>query len=255
VKKAERPSTATTRNLKVVIEYDGTNYGGWQRQKNAMTVQQALEEAIERIVQQKVTLTGASRTDAGVHALGQVANFRTASRIPAGRLLLAINSQLPPDVVVKSVAGVDDSFHATFNARSKVYRYTILNRPVRSALDRDFCHFVGPTLDVNAMRRAARFLIGRHDFKAFESDADPESNSVRTVMRASWQRDGHYLVFTIEGDGFLYNMVRAIVGTLTDVGRGKITPQGLKDILESRDRTFAGPTAPAKGLCLVKVKY
>lgn len=243
------------RNIKIVVEYDGTNYGGWQRQKNAVTVQQVLEEAVERIVQHKVTVLGASRTDSGVHALGQTANFRTTSGIPPRRLLTAINSQLSPDVVVRSLVDVDDGFHAQFHAKSKIYRYTILNHRIRTALNRAYCHFVGPKLDVILMRRAAKFLIGRHDFKAFESDADPESNSVRTVTRASFKRTGHYLVFTIEGDGFLYNMVRAIVGTLIEVGRGKVTTDGFRDILESRDRTFAGPTAPAKGLCLVKVKY
>jgi len=243
------------RNIKVVVEYEGTDYGGWQRQKNAMTVQQVLEEAIERIVQHKVTVLGASRTDAGVHALGQTANFHTSSAIPARRLLTAINSQLPADVVVRSLSDVEDSFHAQFHARSKTYRYTILNHRIRTALNRRCCHFVGPRLDVSAMRRAAKFLIGRHDFKAFESDADPQSNSVRTVTRASLKKTERCLVFTIEGDGFLYNMVRAIVGTLIEVGRGKVTPDGFRDILESRERTFAGPTAPAKGLCLVKVKY
>jgi len=243
------------KNYKIIVEYDGTDFVGWQRQKNGLAIQQALEEAVQKVTGEKVHVQGAGRTDSGVHAVGQVANFRTGSRIPPQRLLHAINAHLPDEIVVKSIRRVGPDFHAQFNARSKVYRYTILNSKIRSPLARRYCWQVKQELDIRKMRAAVRCLEGRHDFSAFETESWRKSNSIRRVKRVEIRRRGEYIYVTIEATGFLYNMVRAIVGTAVDVGRGRLSVADMKRILESRDRKQAGPTAPARGLCLVEVKY
>ncbi len=243
------------RNIRLLIEYDGTNYAGWQCQKNAITVQETLAKAIESVVQEKITLYGAGRTDAGVHALGQMANFKTTSHIPCERLLLAINFYLPHDITVKEVAEVPESFHAQYCARSKVYQYTVYNDWIRTSLNRHVCYVSGFTLDMDKMIQASKYLIGTHDFTSFTTQASCEKNRIRTVTNLAMKKEGKYLYFTIEANGFLYNMVRAIVGTLIEVGRGKIMVDHVKEILEAKNRDMAGPTAPAKGLCLMEVKY
>lgn len=243
------------RNIKIQIEYDGSNYSGWQTQKNDKTVQETLSHAIGEALQEKVTIHGAGRTDAGVHALGQVAHFKTGSSIPTDRIVHAINYYLPHDIVVKSATDVPETFHAQYSTKSKVYQYTVLNDWTRSAIHRNFCYVYGYALDVEKMARAAKMLTGAHDFTSFTTKAIEEKNRVRTVQRLDIRKEGKYLYFTIEANGFLYNMVRTIVGTLLEVGRGKIDAEAIKDVLNKKNRIFAGPTAPARGLCLMEIKY
>ena len=243
------------RNIRLLIEYDGTNYAGWQWQKNDKTVQETLSKAIVQVVQEPIKIYGAGRTDAGVHAVGQVANFQTHSNIQSERLLLAINFYLPHDITIKDAADVPESFHAQYCAVSKVYHYTLFNDWIRTSLNRNFCYVCGFQLDMDKMTNAAQYLIGAHDFTSFTTKALQEKNRIRTVKKLAIKKEGKYIYFTVEADGFLYNMVRSIVGTLIEVGRGKIAVENVKVILEARNRNLAGPTAPAKGLCLMEVKY
>ena len=246
---------ADTRNVKLVLTYDGAGFAGWQRQKNAPSVQQALEEAIARVTGEQPTVVGAGRTDAGVHALGQVANFHTASRLSVAELHRALNGVLPETVAVLEAEEVAPEFHARFGATGKHYRYTIHNAPVRPVLDRHRVLHVRGRVNLTAVRRAARVLVGEHDFAAFTTHAREKENTVRRVEELSVRRNGERVMVDIIGNGFLYNMVRAIVGTLLDVGRGRLTSEGVACILASGDRRQAGPTAPAHGLCLMSVRY
>ena len=241
-------------NIKLVIEYDGTNYAGWQQQKNGITIHEKLSKAIEKIINEDVALHGSGRTDAGTHALGQVANFKTESNIPIYNLVQAINSHLPKDIVVKSAKKVPEKFHSRYSAKSKIYRYTILNSKERSAIGRNYCLHYSMYLDVEKMRKASKVLMGKHDFSAFKSKSDVIS-SVRTIMKLEIKKNGNFLVFTVEADGFLYKMVRSIVGTLIEVGRGKMTITEFKKIVKSGARAKAGNTVTANGLCLLKVRY
>jgi len=247
-------STSPPRNVKLTIEYDGTDYHGWQRQANALTIQQVLEEGIERIVGHPVTLYGSGRTDAGVHALGQVANFHTRSRIPAEQFHHAINSATPPDIAVLRAEDAAPDFHAQFAATSKTYRYTTVCREVRPAIGARYVHWLRQPLDAEAMRAAAAHFVGEHDFSTFETESSREG-SVRTVTRFDIERAGDRLDFHVSSNGFVYNMVRAMVGTLIEVGSGKRPPDDIARLLAVRDRRLAGPTAPAKGLCLLRVDY
>jgi tRNA pseudouridine38-40 synthase len=245
-----------TRNIKIILEYVGTRYHGWQRQANGLTVQEVLEECIGKITEEDIMVVGSGRTDAGVHAMNQVANFRTNTNIDETGLLRGINSLLPWDVVVKELAEVDASFHARYNAKSKMYMYQIYCGAVRSALYRDFAWFVHDTLDVEKMREAAHLLLGTRDFSSFCGADCGIVNHVRTVMLAGLATDHRGMVkFCIEADGFLKYMVRNIVGTLVDVGRGKLSETEFMRITEARDRKQAGQTAPAHGLFLKAVKY
>lgn len=243
------------RNVRLLIEYEGTHYAGWQWQKNEKTVQETLSKAVVQVIQEPVKIYGASRTDSGVHALGQVANFKTTSPIPSERLIHAINFYLPHDITVKGAADVPESFHAQYDALSKIYRYTIFNDWIRTSLNRNFCYICGLLLNADKMHDAAQHLIGTHDFTSFTTNALQEKNRIRTIERLEISREGKYLCFTVEANGFLYNMVRTIVGTLIEVGRGKMRAENMKDILHAKNRKLAGPTAPAKGLCLIEVKY
>jgi len=243
-----------TRNVKLTIEYDGTNYHGWQRQANATTIQQVMEEGIERLVGHPVTLYGSGRTDAGVHALGQVANFRTTSAIPAGQLHHAINAHLPADIAVVRAEDVAAEFHARYWARSKTYRYSIVCRPVRPVIGARYVHWLRRDPDFERMHEAAARFLGEHDFGAFATEC-PDEGTVRVVTRSELVRAGERIDYYVAANGFLYNMVRAMVGTLLEVGFGKLEPDDVARILESRDRTLAGPTAPARGLCLLSVDY
>ncbi len=244
------------RNIRLLIEYEGTHYLGWQRQPQGMTVQEALENTLARIVGKETAVMGAGRTDAGVHARGQVANFRTDSALPVERFHGALNAILPRDIVVLRTDEVPSDFNSRFSARSKQYRYTIWNARTRPAIDRHFCWHVRWALEDNCGQEAARALLGRQDFACFESSNAKSETTVRTVTRADWVRIGpDRVVFTIEADAFLYNMVRAIVGTLCDVARGRLAPERMAEIIACRDRRAAGPTAPAQGLCLMKVEY
>jgi tRNA pseudouridine38-40 synthase len=243
-------------NFKLTIEYDGTAYSGWQRQAEEPTVQAEIERALGRMTRSTITLTGAGRTDAGVHALGQVANFLSETRLTPEELLKGLNSLLPPDIAIRDCCRVPEDFHARFAAKSKRYQYRILNRAARAAVGRDYAWFIHRELDIGAMERAAGHLIGRQDFKAFESAGSPRAHTERHVMHASWtEGQDRRLTFRIEADGFLRGMVRNIVGTLVAVGLGKLPPQEMSAILASRDRRRAGATAPARGLFLVEVHY
>ncbi len=243
------------RNIKLILEYDGTNYAGWQVQPNGASIQEIVQKAIAEITgEPDVRLIGSGRTDAGVHAAGQVAHFKTTSNIPAADLVRAINTKLPEDIAVLRAEDVPDDFHARYSARSKTYRYTILNAAVRRPLERHRAWLVRAPLDLAAMRRAAAALVGTHDFAAFQSKPQGKS-SVRTVTRLDIVADGSRIDIWISANGFLYNMVRAIAGTLIEVGLGKIPPDAVAELLESRNRSAAGPTAPPQGLCLMEVQY
>jgi tRNA pseudouridine38-40 synthase len=245
------------KNFKLIIEYDGTNYHGWQRQAAEPTVQAEIEQALAAMTRSDITLIGAGRTDAGVHALGQAAHFRCETRLDPESILKGLNSLLPPDIVICDCRLVANNFHARFDAQSKIYRYRILNRAARAAVGRSYSWFIHRPLDVRAMQQAAHFIVGRHDFKAFESSGSPRAHTVRHVLAAEWieaQKQG-LLTFQIEADGFLRCMVRNIVGTLVATGLGKIPPAEVATILASRDRRRAAATAPPQGLFMVTVNY
>ena len=242
-------------NIKLVLEYDGSAYHGWQRQANAPTVQGMIEDKIRIITKSKINLIGAGRTDAGVHAKGQAANFITTSRLEPASWQRALNSLLPSDIVILQAREVSAKFHSRFSARGKVYQYQILNRPLRSVMDRLSIWHITYSLDINTMKQAAKILVGQHDFSAFKSSGGETKTDRCHVKRLTVQRSGDLIVITIEANRFLQYMVRNIIGTLVEAGRGKIKSQGVKQILQSRDRRLAGPTAPPQGLCLVEVKY
>ncbi len=244
------------RNIKLNLEYDGTNYAGWQVQnKKYRTIQQALEKALRRILGKKIRVISSGRTDSGVHAFGQVANFKTDSTIEVRKLQRALNAVLPDDIAVTKTEEVGKSFHSRFSAKSKVYRYTILNRPSRPALLRSVAYFCPYPLNLRMMAKDARVLLGRHNFKSFQAADKKERGAVRQIKSLKVSRDGDLIYIDIEADGFLYNMVRNIVGTLIDVGRGRLPEGSIKKILLAENRRFAGPTVPAKGLCLLEVRY
>jgi len=244
------------RNLKMVIEYDGSCYCGWQRQHNGVAIQQLLEEAVATITCVPTTVFGSGRTDAGVHAIGQVANFRTRARIPLPSFLKGLNSLLPADIAVKELEEVQPDFHARYSAYSKVYRYQIWNQPLRAPLLRNFTWFVHVPLEVTHMEEALSLLRGRHDFSAFCAAGDESASRVRNILAAEIARDpGGMLRIEIEADGFLRHMVRNIVGTLVEVGRGKRLAVQMSALIACRDRRQAGVTAPPQGLFLLRVNY
>lgn len=244
------------RNIKLIIEYDGTNYRGWQVQPKGATVQGMIEEKLVLLTKEAVHLVGSGRTDAGVHAFGQVAHFKTQSQIEVRSIQKALNSLLPADIVIKGIMEAEEFFHARKESKSKVYEYRILNRPFRSAIQREYCWHIPQKLDLKQMKKATQELIGEHDFSSFRSVGSPTRTAVRKVIRAEWKRGREGSIrFEIEASGFLKQMVRAVVGTLVEVGRGKITAEEFRRILASRDRKTAGPTAPAHGLFLKEVKY
>jgi tRNA pseudouridine38-40 synthase len=243
------------RNIKLTIEYEGTAYLGWQRQPQGMTIQEALEESLRQITGETTQVTGASRTDTGVHARGQVANFRTDSVLPVERFQSALNALLPLDIAIVAAEEVPEDFHSRFSAQSKLYHYTIWNQRVRPVLDRRFCWHVRWPVEMASLREASACLIGEHDFAAFQSANAQSETTVRIIERADWEMNAPRLTFAIEANGFLYNMVRALVGTLLDVGRGKMTPAEFRRVLESGQRAQAGRTAPARGLCLMRIRY
>jgi len=241
------------RNYRIVLAYDGTDFKGWQRQPDGRTIQGVLEDAVFKITRRRTTVHGAGRTDAGVHARGQVANFQVATRLPDADLLRALNAVLPWDLRVLALEEVPAGFHARKSARFKVYEYRIVLALRQSPFDfRYALHWPYP-LDLRAMRRAAALFARRADFSAFSSNR--ERHPVRTVQRSALRKKGDELIFTIEAEGFLRYMVRTIVGTLLEVGRGRLAPQDIETIFRRKDRTLAGATAPAKGLCLIRVDY
>lgn len=243
-------------NFKIIIEYDGSNYHGWQRQKDDRTIQQEIENALSTMTARQVFLNGSGRTDAGVHAFGQVANFLCETGLSAPVFQKGLNSILPDDIVIKDCRLVGEEFHARYDVKSKIYHYQILNRKLPSAIGRQYAWFIRRKLDAASMRTAISHIIGSHDFKSFEAAGSPRTHTTRNIMSADLieHKDGS-LIFKIEADGFLRYMVRNIVGTLVDVGLGKITPAKFNDILASKNRSNAGATAPAHGLFLMEVKY
>jgi len=243
------------KNIKLKIEYDGTNYAGWQRQKNAISIQEVLEDVLYRMTNQRTTLTAAGRTDSGVHAKGQTANFYTDSTIPADRFCYAFNALLPDDVRVVESCEVAHDFHSRFTAIGKWYRYSIVYHPHGIAIGRHYYHHVPFSLDVEAMIIAAKHFEGTHDFCGFMSTGSRIKNTVRNLDRISMEGQPPFLHVDLYGGGFLYNMVRIVVGTLIEVGAKRINPDDLTRIISSRDRNMAGPTAPAHGLCLMEVYY
>jgi len=243
------------RNIKLVVEYDGTDFFGFQRQPGRRTVQGTLEWALSRIMKEPVSIVGAGRTDAGVHALGQVVSFRAGGSIPTDRISIAVNSVLPRDVVAKETQEAPEDFHARYSAVSRVYRYTILESQYPSALCGRYVWWRQPWLDLDAMRQAARALVGKKDFASFALADTEDRTTVRELSRLSIERSGDRIVFEFEADAFLRGMVRSIVGTLVEVGEGRRSPEDVEQILLSRDRSAAGMTAPARGLCLVGVRY
>ncbi len=243
------------RNVKVVVEYDGTDYFGFQYQPRVPTIQGELEKVLSKIVKEDVTVYGSGRTDAGVHALGQVINFRTNGTIPIDRLCIAMNSLLPKDISAKSAEEVDLDFHARYSAKSRLYRYSILNRELRSALSGRYNWHVNQPLDIEAMRIGARYLIGVNDFTSFSCASNEDKCNVREMMSVEIKRECEIVIIELRANAFLRSMVRVIVGTLVEVGLGRRPSHSIRDILEAKDRGGAGKTAPACGLCLVEVEY
>ncbi len=240
----------------MIIEYDGTDFNGWQRQAAGRTVQGEIEAAVSRMTQRRVTVHGAGRTDAGVHAFGQCAHLACETRLTTSELLSGINALTPRDIAVLSVTSVADHFHARFRAKGKRYRYRIVNRPIPSAVERRFAWNITAPLNRDAMRKATESILGTRDFQAFEGAGSPRDTTVRTIGRAEWiEGEADLLLFEVEADGFLRYMVRNIVGTLILVGRGKIPPGDVSHILQGKDRGRAGPTAPPHGLFLMEVLY
>jgi len=271
-----RPSQrrASGRNLKLGIEYDGSNYCGWQVQNSPQTIvpasakasagrhrpqrksiQEVIEKILHKILQEKVRLIASGRTDAGVHALAQAANFKTNSKIAPHKLQRALNGLLPDDIAITGIEEESLRFHSRFDAKSKVYRYSILNRAYPSAFLRNKAYFYPYPLNIKIMQKEARGILGRHNFKSFQASGSAAKNAVRTIKKIKIAKVKDLIYIDIEADGFLYNMARNITGTLIEIGRGRFPERSLKKILNSRNRKIAGPTAPACGLCLLKVKY
>ena len=243
------------RNIKLTIEYDGKKFNGWQKQPDKLNIQGEIENAIKEITGEEIDLIGSGRTDAGVHAFGQVANFKTNSNLPIEKFAIAINSKLKKSIVIKEAEEVDERFHSRYNAKQKTYRYVINNSRQGTAIYRDLeCH-IPMDLDIVEMQKAAKHFEGEHDFKAFKASGTSSKSSVRTIYKAEIIEEGDRIKIELTGNGFLYNMVRIISGTLVDVGLGKIKAEEIQSIIESEDRSKAGKTLPAHGLYLVEVKY
>lgn len=242
-------------NIKLTVEYDGTNYHGWQIQPSGETIQSVLEKAVSTFLGQPTRVTGAGRTDAGVHALGQVANFFCTREFDQHRIRRALNALTPADITIKEVEIVPESFDARRDGRSRAYEYRILSRPAPSPFYLTTALHVHDPLDLEAMKEAVQCLEGEHDFSSFQAAGCDAAHAVRKIYHASLENRGELLVFTVEATAFLRHMVRNIIGTLVEVGRGLRTPESFAELLESRDRTKAGPTAPAHGLFLIAVKY
>ena len=241
--------------FKATIEYDGTAYAGWQCQPGQPTIQEAVETSLQRITQTGISAMAAGRTDAGVHALGQVVSFKSEKPLSPDEWQRALNATLPEDISVRSVERAADDFHARYSAIRKLYTYRILNRPSRSALERTRAWHLYGKLDLNAMRQAAGYLVGKYDFSSFQGHPTDVENPICDLQRLEIVREQDIVRIEIEADRFLKQMVRAMVGTLVEVGQEKRQPNGMKQILETKDRRAAGYTAPAHGLYLVAVTY
>ena len=243
------------RNIKLTIEYDGKEFNGWQKQPNKLNIQGEIERAIEEITGEQVDLYGSGRTDAGVHSLGQVANFKTNSKLPIEKVAIAINSKLKKSIRIKKAEEVSENFHSRYNCHKKKYRYIINNSSQGSAIYRGLEYHVSQKLNVEKMKKAIKFFEGEHDFKAFKSSGTSSKSSVRTIYNAELKQNGERIIIELTGNGFLYNMVRIISGTLLEVGLGNIKAEDIPNIIESKDRKMAGKTLPPHGLYLVEVMY
>lgn len=243
------------RNIRLLIEYDGTKYYGWQKQPDKVTIQETIVKAIKEATNEEVELIGSSRTDSGVHAKGFIANFNTESRIPAEKFREALNVKLPMDIVIVASNEVHEDFHARYCAKGKTYSYTIYNDIRPLAIGRQYSYHRKDDLDIDKMREACKYILGKHDFSCFKSSGSSVKTSIRTISELYIQSKDNFIKIYITGDGFLYNMVRIIVGTLIEVGNGKIDPLDVQKIIESKDRNRAGICVPPNGLVLEKVYY
>ena len=243
------------RRIKLVVSYDGTAYCGWQLQPNGVTIEEVLNKTLSELLKEQVMVIGASRTDSGVHAMGNVAVFDTESRIPGDKICFALNQRLPDDIRIQASEEVPLTFHPRKANCTKTYEYKILNRKIDMPLQRLYSHFCYFPLDVEKMQKAASYLVGEHDFKSFCTVRTQAEETVRTIYRLDVTKAGDMITIRISGSGFLYNMVRIITGTLVKVGMGVYSPEKMEEILEARDRSAAGPTIPARGLTLVSMEY
>ena len=243
------------KRVMLTVAYDGTNYHGWQLQPNVVTIESVLNEALSSLFKENIKVIGASRTDTGVHALGNIAVFDTNARMPAEKVSYALNQRLPEDIRIQDSVEVPLDFHPRHQNSKKTYEYRILNSEFPMPIYRLYAHFTYVSLDIEQMQRAADYLKGEHDFKSFCSVNTVAETTVRTIYDISVEKSGDMISIRVTGSGFLYNMVRIIAGTLMEVGRGNIMPEKMPDILNALDRTKAGPTAPACGLTLVKYEY
>lgn len=243
------------KRVKLVVAYDGTNYHGWQVQDNGITIEEVLNRTISELMQEDIKVIGASRTDAGVHACGNVAVFDTESRIPGDKFSFALNQRLPEDIRIQESCEVDADFHPRYADTVKTYEYNILNRRFELPSKRLYAAFCYYPMDIERMNQAAAYLVGEHDFKSFCSAGAQVQTTVRTIYAVNVTKEDDMVHIRITGNGFLYNMVRIIAGTLMQVGTGLMEPERVKEILEARDRSKAGPTAVAKGLTLVEIRY
>ena len=243
------------KRVKLVVAYDGTNYHGWQVQDNGITIEEVLNRTISELVQEDIKVIGASRTDAGVHACGNVAVFDTESRIPGDKFSFALNQRLPDDIRIQESCEVHADFHPRYADTVKTYEYNILNRRFELPSKRLYAAFCYYPMDIERMNQAAAYLVGEHDFKSFCSAGAQVQTTIRTIYAVNVTKEDDMVHIRITGNGFLYNMVRIIAGTLMQVGTGLMEPEQVKEILEARDRSKAGPTAVAKGLTLVEIRY
>lgn len=244
------------RNIKLVIEYDGKEFNGWQKQPNKLNIQGTIEQAIKIVTGEEVDLMASGRTDAGVHAFGQVANFKTNSNIPTEKIAIALNCNLKKSIRIISAEEVNERFHSRLTCKKKTYRYVINNSEFSSAIYRNLETHIPQKLDVNNMKKAAKYFEGEHDFKAFKASGTSSKSSIRTIYKADViKMPNNRIYIELTGNGFLYNMVRIIAGTLVDVGVGKILPEDIEKIIDSKDRNLAGKTLPPNGLYLVNVEY
>lgn len=243
------------RNIKLVIEYDGKDFNGWQKQPNKLNIQGEIERAISEITKEEIELIASGRTDAGVHALGQVANFKTSSNLPVEKFPIAINSKLKQSIRIQKAEEVDLEFHSRYGCKKKTYRYIINNSEAGTAIYRNLECNIPQRLDIDKMRQAIKYFIGEHDFKAFKASGTSSKSSVRTIYRANIEMQNDRIYIELTGNGFLYNMVRIISGTLVDVGLGKISPSEIPNLINEKERSRVGKTLPPQGLYLVKVEY
>ena len=243
------------RNIKLTIEYDGKDFNGWQKQPNKLNIQGEIERAIYDITGQESELIASGRTDAGVHALAQVANFKTDSQIPVSKIPIALNTKLKRSIRIINAEEVDERFHSRYNCKKKTYRYVINNSPNGTAIYRNLEYNFSGSLDIQKMQKAVKYFEGEHDFKAFKASGTSSKSSVRRIFLGEVKKENDRIIIELTGSGFLYNMVRIISGTLLEVGTGKIDPESIPEIIKSKDRTKAGKTLPPTGLYLVKVEY